>query len=84
MALLPSVEDVLGDMPALKLDQECSNDDLNVISQYLTRWMDVSPWLGLTEAEEKIRDERGLARQRIDVLRKWKAKQGEAATYRCV
>ncbi len=85
MALLPSLEDVLGDMPAAKLDQECSNDDLNLISQYLTCWTAVSPWLGLTEAEEeKIRHKSDLARLRIDVLRKWKAKQGEGATFRWV
>ncbi len=85
MADLPNLEDALRDAPAEKLDQECSNDDLNVISQSLTRWAAVSPWLGLTEAEEEvIRGERDLERLRIDVLRKWKAKQGEGATYRWV
>ncbi len=84
---LPSLEDALRDTPTEKLDQNCSNDDLNVISQSLTRWEDVSPWLGLTEAEEeeievKARNGRALGRLRIDVLRKWKAKQGEGATYR--
>ncbi len=85
MAELSSQEDGLRDTPAEKLDQECSNDDLNVISQSLTRWAAVSPWLGLTEADEEVvRVERDLERQRINVLRKWKAKQGEGATYRWV
>ncbi len=86
MADLPSLEDALKDVPSEKLDQNCSNSDLNVISQSLTRWEDVSPWLGLTEAEEEeiTRHGRGLGRLRIDVLRKWKAKQGEGATYRWV
>ncbi len=73
----------MGDVPAAKLDKECSDDDLNVISQSLTRWREVSPWLGLTEAEEEeIRDGQTLKRQRVDVLRKWKAKQRDRATCR--
>ncbi len=83
MANIPSLDDALRDVPAAKLDQECSDDDLYQISQSLTRWTAVSPWLGLTEAdEEEIRVERALERQRIDVLRKWKAKQRDRATYR--
>ncbi len=85
MADLSILEAALRDAPAKKLDHECSNDDLNVISQSLTRWAAVSPGLRLTEADEEvIRGERDLERQRIDVLRKWKAKQGEGATYRWV
>ncbi len=89
MADLPTLEDALRDAPAEKLDQNCSNDDLNVISQSLTRWAAVSPWLALTEADEEViigrlGGERDLERQRIDVLRKWKAKQGQGATYRWV
>ncbi len=85
MADFLSLEDALRDAPAEKLDQECSKDDLNVISQSLTRWATVSPWLGLTEADEEvIRGEKDLERQRIDVLWNWKAKQGEGATYRWV
>ncbi len=83
MAGIPSLEEALADVPAAKLDKECSDDDLNVTSRSLTRWTAVSPWLGLTEAnEEEIRVERALGRQRIDVLRKWKAKHRDRATYR--
>ncbi len=85
MAETPSLEDVLRGVPAAKLDQECSNDDLYRISQSLTRWLEVSPSLGLTEAdEEEIRDGRALVEQRVDVLQRWKAKLRARATYRWV
>ncbi len=54
MAYLPSLEDALRDAPPEKLDQECQNDDLNVISQSLTGWAAVTPWLGQTEADEEV------------------------------
>ncbi len=83
MAGIPSLDEALRDVPAAKLDQECSDDDLYQISQSLTRWLEVSPCLGLTEAdEEEIRDGRAMRRQRVDVLRRWKAKQRDRATYR--
>ena len=53
MAELPTLEDALRDVPTVKLDQECTSDDLKVISRSLTRWVEVSPWLGLTEADEE-------------------------------
>ena len=79
------LEDALRGIPAWKLDQVCTDDHLLELSQSLTHWQVVSPFLGLTEAEdEEIRDVRDLRRQRIDLLRKWKSKQKHRATYRYI
>ncbi len=81
---IPSLEDYLSHVPAEKLDQECSDDDLKAISQSLAGWRDVSPWLGLTVAEEEeVKHGGDLKRQRIDALRKWKenARRKDGATH---
>ncbi len=85
MANLSSLDEALIGVRAEKLDQKCSRDNLNEISKSLTHWPDVSPFLGLTEAdEEEVRDGRALRRQRVDVLSRWQENQKEGATYRCV
>ncbi len=83
MAALPDLDEALRGVRAEKLDQQCSGEDLNEISKSLTHWPEVSPYLGLTEAdEEEIRDGRALTRQRVDVLRKWQENPKKRATYR--
>ncbi len=85
MATLPSLDEALTGVPAEKLDQLCSRDYLNEISKSLTHWSEVSPFLGLTEAdEEEVRDGRTLRRQRVDVLSRWQENHKEGATYRWV
>ncbi len=90
MAALPSLDEALRGVAAEKLDQQCSRDDLNEISKYLTRWPEVSPFLGLTEADEedvRAKGDRavsGLTRERVNVLRRWQENQKERATYRWV
>ncbi len=90
MAALPSLDEALIGVRAEKLDQQCSRDDLNEISTSLTCWLDVSPFLGLTEANEedvRAKSDRavsGLTRERVDVLRRWQENQKETATYRWV
>ena len=53
------------------------------IAKWITDWRAVSPFLGLTEAEEiAIRESsRSLSAQKMMMLRKWKLKQGVKATY---
>ncbi len=85
MATLLDLDEALKGVAAEKLDLRCSRDDLNEISKSFTRWPEVSPFLGLTEAdEEEVRDGRTRKRQRVDVLRKWRKNQKESATYRWV
>ncbi len=52
MATLASLDEALLGVAAEKLDQQCSRDDLNEISKSLTRWPVVSPFVGLTVADE--------------------------------
>ncbi len=90
MAALPSLDEALRGVAAEKLDQRCSRDDLNEISKSLTRWPEVSPFLGLTEADEedvRAKSDRavsGVTREQVNVLRRWQENQKERATYRWV
>ncbi len=90
MAALPSLDAALIGVRAEKLDQLCSRDNLNEISNSLTCWLDVSPFLGLMEADEedvRAKSDRavsGVTRERVNVLRRWQEKQKEGATYRWV
>ena len=86
MAAPESLEELLclRAVPAERLDQVCSDDHLLELSRELSRWLEVSPFLGLSETEEEDIEKRPPKRQRSDVLRKWKANLGPSATYRCV
>ncbi len=90
MATLPDLDEALIGVAAEKLDRRCSRDDLDEISKSLTRWPEVSPYLGLTEADEedvRAKSDRavsGLTRERVNVLRRWRKNQKESATYRWV
>ncbi len=90
MVALPSLDVALIGVQDEKLDQLCSRDNLNEISNSLTCWLDVSPFLGLTEADEedvRAKSDRavsGLTRERVEVLRRWQENQKERATYRWV
>ena len=79
----PSLE-VLKNVPAEKLDQPCSDEHLSKLSLSITDWQSIAPFLGLTEVEEsEIVDDSSRARmKRIKMLRKWRNKKGEKATYR--
>ncbi len=85
---MASLDEALIGVRAEKLDQLCSRDDLNEISKSLTHWPEVSPFLGLPEADEDVfrtkhdRAVSGVTRERVDVLRRWQENQKERATYR--
>ena len=80
------LEDLLKDIPAEQLDRLCHDAHLLELSQSLTDWQAVSPFLGLGEADEEAIQVRSntLQRQRIDVLRFWQQKAGTQSTYRYV
>ena len=67
-------------------NQPCSENHLCVISDVIADWRAVSPFLGLTEAEEIAilgSHPHSVAAQKIAMLRKWKQKHGtEWATYK--
>ena len=84
MAAPESLEECLRALPVERLEQVCLDDHLLELSQELTRWQEISPFLGLSETDEEDVEDRSTKRQRIDILRKWKEKCGSGATYRCV
>ena len=64
--------------------EQCSEEHLAEISTLISDWRAVSPFLGLTEAEEIAMlgsDPHSVPAQKIAMLRKWKQKRGAKATY---
>ena len=69
------------DSMALAENVVCSEQHLAEIALWIVEWREVSPFLGLTEAEEH--ELVGSVRsQKIAMLRLWKKKQGSKATYK--
>ena len=79
----PSLE-VLKNVPPKKLDQPCSDEHISKLALYITDWQSLAPFLGLTEAEESeiVEDGNKARMKKIKMLRKWRNKKGEKATYR--
>ena len=72
------------DIPPAFLDTEVSQDDLNIIAQkLLTKWEELSPYLGLDEAANKAvrRTPGGYGDQKRAFLHEWKSRQGSRATF---
>ena len=83
VAVNPSLEDILKDVPPEKLDQPCRDDHLSDIALSITRWKSIAPFLRLTKVEEEdIETDCGKNEtQKIGMLRKWREKFGRKATY---
>ena len=65
-------------------NQPCLEEHLAEIATSITEWRDISPFLGLTEAEEHEilgSAPHSVCSQKIAMLRLWKRKKGIAATY---
>ena len=81
-----SLEEQLSKFPTELLDSPCADAHLVKLSQSISEWRDLSPYLRLNPAEERgILTAFPLAtptRQCIDMLRTWKNKYGTSATYR--
>ena len=80
-------ESISGDTTALQpagWDQPCSEEHLAEIAMLITDWRAVSPFLGLTEAEEIaiLESTHSVPARKIAILRKWKQKRGTKATYK--
>ena len=85
MAVRPSLEELLRGVAPEKLDQPCRDDHLSEIALSLTDWQSMAPFLGLTEVDEEeitSRYPHQLIAQKIAMLRNWRQKLGEGATYR--
>ena len=64
--------------------QPCSDEHLAKIATWITDWRAVSPFLGLTEAEEItiLESTHSVPARKMAMLRKWKQKRGAKATYK--
>ena len=61
----------------------CSEEHLAEIALFVVDWREISPFLGLTAAEEhEIGSAHSVLPQKIAMLRKWKEKRGAKATYK--
>ena len=65
-------------------NQPCSDDHLAKISKSISDWRAVSPFLGLSGAEDSeiFESTHSVPARRMAMLRKWKEKQGAKATYK--
>ena len=64
-------------------NQLCSEGDLAKIALSIVDWRAISPFLGLTEAEEIaiLESTHSVPARKMAMLRKWKQKNGTEATY---
>ena len=80
-----SLEEQLSKFPAQLLDSPCADAHLVKLSQSIAEWRDLSPYLRLSPSEEReiltAFPPATPARQRIDMLRTWRDKFGDNATY---
>ncbi len=81
---LPSLEEVLGDIPPEKLDQPCQDKHLCEIAGEITNWPILAPFLEIKAPEvEAIRGKWpfNIPAQNLELLRRWQDKRGRKATY---
>lgn len=80
------MEELLSAVPPAVLDRPCLDDHLVDLALKLTNWKEVGYFLKLKETEiEEVEAGVGaelVRTKRLRMLRKWKAKYGEHATYR--
>ena len=77
--------DIIRELPQEALNSLVSDLHIAELASEMKNWEQYVPYLDLTGAEEEeIRRDNPnrYGMQKREVLRKWKAKQGSAATYR--
>ena len=69
---------------AASLTKPGRDDHLAKIANWISEWQAISPFLGLTDAEEKeiLESTHSVQVRRMSMLRKWKQKLGLEATYK--
>ena len=68
---------------ATRWNQPCTEEHLAQITVWIADWRALSPFLGLTEAEEIaiLETTHSVPARKMAMLRKWKQRKGRAATY---
>ena len=76
--------DALKQIPRELLDSPVSDKHVAEISRQLVKWEELAPWLELTPAEEEEVKRSGnlYGHQKREILRTWRRKKGNDATYR--
>ena len=67
------------------LDQPCSDPHLNKIAKAIDDWSGISSFLGLSAADKKEIQEsnpHSVLAQKVQMMRRWKEKNGAKATYK--
>ena len=85
MATRVIAADIIRELPQDSLNSPVSDLHVAELASEMKNWEQYVPYLGLTEAEEeeiRMDNPNRYGMQKREVLRKWKAKQGSAATYR--
>ena len=65
------------------LRRKCSENHLAIIAQSIASWKQLSPFLGLTQQDEDDiqHDNTRNAERKMAMLRRWREKYGDEATY---
>ena len=76
--------DALAQQQPARWNKPCSEGHLAVIADCIADWRAVSPFLGLTEAEESeiLESIHSVPTRKMAMLRKWKQKRGVKGTYK--
>ena len=85
MAAKPSLDQLLKDVNLERQNQPCTNYHLSKIALHITQWQTIAPHLRLEEADEEeivTKCPNNVRAQSLEMLRKWRKKNGDKATYR--
>ena len=85
MAAKPSLEQLLKDVDLQRQNQPCTNYHLSKIALHITQWQTIAPHLRLEEVDEEeivTKYPNNLRAQSLAMLRKWRKKNGDKATYK--
>ena len=84
MAAKLTVEDLLAGVSPAALDTPCGDDHLMELALGLSDWQEVALFLRLEDSEmmEVQEEAKGVRARNFKVLRRWRQKFGEQATYR--
>ena len=84
MAAKPSVEQLLKDVDLERQNQPCTNYHLSKVALHVTQWQTIAPHLRLEEVDEEeivTKYPNNVRAQSLAMLRKWRKKHGDKATY---
>ena len=85
MAEKPSLDQLLKDIDHAKLIQICTDQHLSEIARQITEWESIAPDFELDEVDEEEIIEKypkKVKAQNLAMLRRWRKKRGDKATYK--